>query len=40
MDATATAITPGLLRGWPLPMPTPDGDKEVRGHLLIIGGSR
>ena len=36
----ATDITPARLRDWPLPMPTPDGDKEVRGHLLIIGGSR
>ena len=36
----ATDISAALLRGWPLPMPTPDGDKEVRGHLLIIGGSR
>ena len=35
----ATAITPSLLRSWPLPMPAPDGDKEVRGHLLIIAGS-
>lgn len=35
----ATAITPSLLRSWPLPMPQPDGDKEVRGHLLIVAGS-
>ncbi|WP_226936193.1 NAD(P)H-hydrate dehydratase [Janthinobacterium sp. GW458P] len=35
----ATAITPSLLRSWPLPMPAPDGDKEVRGHLLIVAGS-
>ncbi len=28
------------LRSWPLPMPSGDGDKEVRGHVLILGGSR
>lgn len=35
----ATDITPALLRSWPLPMPAADGDKEVRGHLLIVAGS-
>lgn len=29
-----------VLRAWPLPMPSPDGDKEQRGHVLILGGSR
>jgi len=29
-----------LLRAWPLPMPSADGDKEDRGHVMIIGGSR
>jgi ADP-dependent NAD(P)H-hydrate dehydratase len=28
------------LRAWPLPMPPSDGDKEQRGRVLIIGGSR
>jgi ADP-dependent NAD(P)H-hydrate dehydratase len=28
------------LRAWPLPMPSGDGDKEQRGHVLILGGSR
>lgn len=28
------------LRAWPLPMPCSDGDKEQRGHVLILGGSR
>ena len=28
------------LRGWPLPMPSTEGDKEERGHVLILGGSR
>jgi ADP-dependent NAD(P)H-hydrate dehydratase len=31
-------ITPGLLRGWPLP--DPRGDKESRGTVLVVGGSR
>jgi hydroxyethylthiazole kinase-like uncharacterized protein yjeF len=29
-----------LLRRWPLPLPRPDGDKEARGRILVIGGSR
>jgi len=33
-------ITPQLLRDWPLPMPGADADKEVRGHVLIVAGSR
>jgi hydroxyethylthiazole kinase-like uncharacterized protein yjeF len=28
------------LRRWPLPVPSPDGDKETRGNVLVIGGSR
>ena len=28
------------LRRWPLPMPPPDGDKEERGRVLVIGGAR
>ncbi|MGX6600676.1 NAD(P)H-hydrate dehydratase [Micromonosporaceae bacterium Da 78-11] len=31
-------ITPRLLRGWPLP--TPEGGKESRGTVLVVGGSR
>ena len=31
-------ITPQLLRGWPLPQP--DGDKDDRGTVLVVGGSR
>jgi hydroxyethylthiazole kinase-like uncharacterized protein yjeF len=34
-----TGIDSALLRAWPLPMPSPDGDKEQRGRVLIIGGS-
>ncbi len=33
-------VTTQLLRDWPLPMPDLGGDKEVRGHVLILGGSR
>jgi ADP-dependent NAD(P)H-hydrate dehydratase len=28
------------LRNWPLPMPSTDGDKEERGRVLVIAGSR
>lgn len=33
-------VDAAALRAWPLPMPSGDGDKEVRGHVLIVGGSR
>jgi ADP-dependent NAD(P)H-hydrate dehydratase len=33
-------VTTQLLREWPLPMPGVEGDKEERGHVLILGGSR
>jgi len=29
-----------MLRNWALPMPSPDSDKEGRGHVLVLGGSR
>jgi hydroxyethylthiazole kinase-like uncharacterized protein yjeF len=29
-----------FLRGWPLPMPSVEGDKEERGRVLVIAGSR
>ena len=31
-------VTPSVLRGWPLP--SPGGNKNEKGRLLIIGGSR
>lgn len=34
----ARVITPQLLRGWPLP--EPEGDKDDRGTVLVVGGSR
>ncbi|UGQ47768.1 NAD(P)H-hydrate dehydratase [Massilia endophytica] len=33
-------ITAATLREWPLPQPSFDGDKEVRGHILVVGGAR
>ena len=38
--ARARDINDNLLRSWPLPVPSGEGDKEVRGHVLILGGSR
>jgi len=38
--AKARDIDDNLLRSWPLPVPSEEGDKEVRGHVLILGGSR
>jgi hydroxyethylthiazole kinase-like uncharacterized protein yjeF len=35
--ADAVVVTPVLLRRWPLPHP--EGTKETRGRILIIGGS-
>jgi ADP-dependent NAD(P)H-hydrate dehydratase len=33
-------VDTALLRSWPLPVPSDDADKEGRGHVLILGGSR
>ena len=33
-------ITPKLLRRMPLPQPDEEGDKEERGRVLVVGGSR
>ncbi len=38
--AAVHALDDALLRAWPLPMPAADGDKEDRGHVLVLGGSR
>jgi hydroxyethylthiazole kinase-like uncharacterized protein yjeF len=35
-----TLITPRVLRAWPLPECGSGGDKEDRGRVLIVGGSR
>jgi hydroxyethylthiazole kinase-like uncharacterized protein yjeF len=34
------AVDEALLRAWPLPVPDEEGDKESRGRVLVIGGSR
>ena len=39
-DTHMINIDAPALRGWPLPMPPGEGDKEVRGHVLVLGGSR
>lgn len=36
----AQLITERLLRRWPLASPPPDADKQARGDLLVLGGSR
>jgi hydroxyethylthiazole kinase-like uncharacterized protein yjeF len=33
-------VTARLLRDWPLPVPEADGDKNARGYVVIIAGSR
>ncbi len=35
---SAQRVTAALLRRHPLPQPSPDGDKEERGRVLIVGG--
>ena len=40
MSGTATLVTGDLLRRMPLPRPGQDGDKDERGRVLVIGGSR
>ena len=32
-------MTPRLLRGWPLPEPAEDADKEERGRVLVVAGA-
>lgn len=39
-DSHMISIDAAALRGWPLPMPSNGGDKEERGHVLVLGGSR
>jgi hydroxyethylthiazole kinase-like uncharacterized protein yjeF len=33
-------VDAALLRAWPLPLPSLEADKEQRGHVLVLGGSR
>jgi hydroxyethylthiazole kinase-like uncharacterized protein yjeF len=39
LPADAPAVTPQLLRGWPLPALDEDGTKHDRGTVLVIGGA-
>lgn len=32
-------VDTALLRSWAVPMPAIEGDKEIRGHVLVLGGS-
>ncbi|MDP3672239.1 MAG: NAD(P)H-hydrate dehydratase [Telluria sp.] len=40
LQSPFTNIDAAMLRDWPLPLPPADGDKEQRGHVLVLGGSR
>ena len=37
---TAVAVDATLLRRWPIPGPAAHGDKEQRGRVLVVAGSR
>jgi len=37
---TCRIVDDALLRDWPLPAPDEDGDKESRGRVLVLAGSR
>jgi ADP-dependent NAD(P)H-hydrate dehydratase len=38
--SVAVLLTEAVLRGWPLPLPEGESDKEARGRVLVIAGSR
>ena len=38
-SASPKLIDGALLRKWPLPMPAPGADKQVRGDVLVVAGS-
>lgn len=40
MSRAAQEVDDALLRAWPLPAVEADGDKESRGRVLVIAGSR
>jgi hydroxyethylthiazole kinase-like uncharacterized protein yjeF len=35
-----TPLTEAVLQGWPLPRPGPGTDKDARGRVLVVAGSR
>jgi ADP-dependent NAD(P)H-hydrate dehydratase len=39
-SADVVELDDAALRAWPLPEPSRDGDKEARGRVLIVAGSR
>lgn len=38
--ASPVQVDDALLRSWPLPLPGAEGDKETRGRVLVVAGSR
>ncbi|MCW2777674.1 MAG: NAD(P)H-hydrate dehydratase [Frankiales bacterium] len=38
-DGAPAVVTPRLLRAWPLPEPSDDGDNHDRGTVLVVGGA-
>jgi ADP-dependent NAD(P)H-hydrate dehydratase len=40
LESPVIDVDANMLRAWPLPMPDGHGDKEARGRVLIVGGSR
>ena len=40
MDAGLRTVDDAALRAWPLPVTPDDADKEIRGHVLVLGGSK
>lgn len=38
-DSPMQTLDAALLRDWPLPALAGDADKEIRGHVLVLGGS-
>ncbi|MBC7910821.1 MAG: NAD(P)H-hydrate dehydratase [Pyrinomonadaceae bacterium] len=39
LPPTPSLLSPRLLRGWPLPQPDEEADKDERGRVLVVGGA-